>query len=185
MLYRISAGLLLLATLGHTFGGMLGTARRGPRAGAEADRGPRRAGRRHHMVPFLAGEWPVRQRGFSRPDRRALGAGRPRPHPSARHAPDQMGRTRQPRPHVTPWIQVLRPSRGSRIWTHRDLDGHRALCGLDVQAVGFDFVDERRARNPELERGARAVPTMMAQRALDVLPLHFGQRLRLIAAVRG
>src|SRR5213078_4230478 len=38
MLYRISAGLLLLATLGHTFGGMLGTARRGPRAGAEADR---------------------------------------------------------------------------------------------------------------------------------------------------
>jgi len=38
MLYRICAGLLLLATLGHTFGGMLGTARRGPRAGAEADR---------------------------------------------------------------------------------------------------------------------------------------------------
>jgi len=38
MLYRISAALLLLATLGHTFGGMLGTARRGPRAGADADR---------------------------------------------------------------------------------------------------------------------------------------------------
>ena len=38
MLYRICAGLLLLATLGHTFGGMLGTARRGPKAGAEADR---------------------------------------------------------------------------------------------------------------------------------------------------
>ena len=38
ILYRISAGLLLLATLGHTFGGMLGTARRGPQAGAEADR---------------------------------------------------------------------------------------------------------------------------------------------------
>ncbi len=38
MLYRISAALLLLATLGHTFGGMLGTARSGPRAGAEADR---------------------------------------------------------------------------------------------------------------------------------------------------
>lgn len=37
MLYRICAGLLLLATLGHTFGGMLGTARRGPGAGAEAD----------------------------------------------------------------------------------------------------------------------------------------------------
>ncbi|SRR6266571_9133665 len=38
MLYRISAALLLLATLGHTFGGMLGTAKRGPRAGADADR---------------------------------------------------------------------------------------------------------------------------------------------------
>ena len=38
MLYRICAALLLLATLGHTFGGMLGTARRGPRAGPEADR---------------------------------------------------------------------------------------------------------------------------------------------------
>ena len=38
MLYRISAALLLLATLGHTLGGMLGTARRGPRAGADADR---------------------------------------------------------------------------------------------------------------------------------------------------
>ena len=37
ILCRISAGLLLLATLGHTFGGMLGTARRGPRAGPEAD----------------------------------------------------------------------------------------------------------------------------------------------------
>src|SRR5262245_55702120 len=38
MLYRISAGLLLLATLGHTFGGMLGTARRGPNAGPDVDR---------------------------------------------------------------------------------------------------------------------------------------------------
>ena len=38
MLYRVCAALLLLATLGHTFGGMLGTARRGPRAGPEADR---------------------------------------------------------------------------------------------------------------------------------------------------
>lgn len=38
MLYRICAALLLLATLGHTFGGMLGTARRGPKAGPEADR---------------------------------------------------------------------------------------------------------------------------------------------------
>lgn len=38
MLYRICAGLLLLATVGHTLGGMLGTARRGPQAGPEADR---------------------------------------------------------------------------------------------------------------------------------------------------
>ena len=37
MLYRICAGLLLLAALGHTLGGMLGTARRGPKAGPEAD----------------------------------------------------------------------------------------------------------------------------------------------------
>lgn len=37
MLYRICAGLLLLAALGHTLGGMLGTARRGPQAGPEAD----------------------------------------------------------------------------------------------------------------------------------------------------
>src|SRR6266853_3882967 len=38
MLYRISAAFLLLATLGHTIGGMFGTARRGPMAGPEADR---------------------------------------------------------------------------------------------------------------------------------------------------
>lgn len=37
ILYRICAGLLLLATIGHTFGGMFGTARRGPQAGPEAD----------------------------------------------------------------------------------------------------------------------------------------------------
>ena len=38
MLFRISAALLFLASVGHTFGGMLGTARSGPKAGAEADR---------------------------------------------------------------------------------------------------------------------------------------------------
>ena len=37
MLYRICAGLLLLAAVGHTLGGMLGTARRGPKAGPEAE----------------------------------------------------------------------------------------------------------------------------------------------------
>src|SRR5437879_13261415 len=37
MLYHICAGLLLLAALGHTLGGMLGTARRGPKAGPEAE----------------------------------------------------------------------------------------------------------------------------------------------------
>ncbi len=37
-LYRIAAVLLLLATAGHTLGGMLGTARRGPGAGEAADR---------------------------------------------------------------------------------------------------------------------------------------------------
>src|SRR5262245_15764047 len=37
ILYRVGAGLLALATAGHTLGGMLGTARRGPQAGPEAD----------------------------------------------------------------------------------------------------------------------------------------------------
>ncbi len=37
-LYRIASALLLLGALGHTFGGMIGTARRGPQAGPEADR---------------------------------------------------------------------------------------------------------------------------------------------------
>jgi hypothetical protein len=36
-LYRVSAILLGLSTLGHTLGGMLGTARKGPQAGPEAD----------------------------------------------------------------------------------------------------------------------------------------------------
>lgn len=37
-LYLGAGVLLTLGLLGHTFGGMLGTARTGPRAGAEADR---------------------------------------------------------------------------------------------------------------------------------------------------
>ena len=39
MFYRISAALLFLATLGHTFGGMLGTARRGPKAAQSMNSG--------------------------------------------------------------------------------------------------------------------------------------------------
>lgn len=38
ILYRAAAVLLALGTLGHTFGGMLGTARKGRQAGSEADR---------------------------------------------------------------------------------------------------------------------------------------------------
>jgi hypothetical protein len=38
ILYRISSGLLAAGFVGHTFGGMLKTARRGPEAGPEADR---------------------------------------------------------------------------------------------------------------------------------------------------
>jgi hypothetical protein len=38
ILFRAAAVLLALGTLGHTLGGMLGTARKGPEAGAEADR---------------------------------------------------------------------------------------------------------------------------------------------------
>jgi hypothetical protein len=37
ILFRAAAVLLALGTLGHTFGGMLGTARKGPQAGPEAD----------------------------------------------------------------------------------------------------------------------------------------------------
>jgi hypothetical protein len=36
-LYRITALLLAIGFLGHTLGGMIGTARRGPGAGADAD----------------------------------------------------------------------------------------------------------------------------------------------------
>jgi hypothetical protein len=38
ILYRTAAVLLALGTLGHTFGGMLATARKGRQAGEEADR---------------------------------------------------------------------------------------------------------------------------------------------------
>lgn len=38
ILYRAAAVLLALGTLGHTLGGMLGVARKGPQSGAEADR---------------------------------------------------------------------------------------------------------------------------------------------------
>jgi hypothetical protein len=38
LLFRIAAGLLAFGLVGHTLGGMLGTARRGPRAGEQADR---------------------------------------------------------------------------------------------------------------------------------------------------
>ena len=37
ILYRIAAALLTLGLLGHTLGGMIGTARKGPGAGPEAD----------------------------------------------------------------------------------------------------------------------------------------------------
>jgi hypothetical protein len=38
LLYHISAGLLLLGSLGHTLGGMMRTALRGPGAGPEAEK---------------------------------------------------------------------------------------------------------------------------------------------------
>jgi hypothetical protein len=38
ILYRAAAILLALGTLGHTFGGMLAMARKGPQSGAEAER---------------------------------------------------------------------------------------------------------------------------------------------------
>src|SRR6266446_2093966 len=98
MLYRICAGLLLLAAVGHTLGGMLGTARRGPKAGPEAD----------DVVRFLSRQWTVRERVYGHDDRRALGTWWRGPDAEVGAAPTCVGRVRRPRAHVPARIQVLR-----------------------------------------------------------------------------
>src|ERR1043166_10037996 len=50
----------------------------------------------------------------------------------------------------------------------------------EVQLVHLNLIDQRRARNPELVRGPRPVPTVKLERLLDVRPLHLRQRLGLV-----
>src|SRR6267378_6845548 len=55
----------------------------------------------------------------------------------------------------------------------------------EIQAVDFDLVDQGRARNPQLQRGPGAVPAVVSQGTLDVLPLHLRQRLPRVAPLNG
>jgi len=175
MLYRICAGLLLLATLGHTLGGMLGTARTGPRAGAEADRVFR-------DMQFVHFTW---QGADTTWFKFWLGNGLC---VSALFLPaivaaDRVGDTGRHRADVVARVQVLRSPRRSGVWSHHDSDRNRDLHSLEVEAIGLDLVDQGRARDSELHRGSRAVPGVMSQRPFDVLPLDFRQRLRRVAPV--
>src|SRR2546425_3528398 len=51
----------------------------------------------------------------------------------------------------------------------------------DVEPVGFNLLDQRRARNAELLGRPRAVAAVEPKRLLDVPPLHLGERLGLVA----
>src|SRR5438034_10898036 len=51
----------------------------------------------------------------------------------------------------------------------------------DVEPVGFNLIDQRRARNAELLGRPRAVAAVEPKRPLDVHPLHLGERLGLVA----
>src|SRR5438445_8316399 len=51
----------------------------------------------------------------------------------------------------------------------------------DVEPVGFNLIDQRRARNAELLGRPRAVAAVEPKRLLDVHPLHLGERLGLVA----
>src|SRR5207249_823767 len=51
----------------------------------------------------------------------------------------------------------------------------------DVEPVGFNLIDQRRARNAELLGRPRAVAAVEPKRLLDVHPLHLSERLGLVA----
>src|SRR5438552_13976283 len=51
----------------------------------------------------------------------------------------------------------------------------------DVEPVGFNLIDQRRARNAELLGRPCAVAAVEPKRPLDVHPLHLGERLGLVA----
>src|SRR5439155_18250443 len=51
----------------------------------------------------------------------------------------------------------------------------------DVEPVGFNLIEQRRAGNAELLGRPRAVAAVEPKRLLDVHPLHLGERLGLVA----
>src|SRR5205809_7682985 len=51
----------------------------------------------------------------------------------------------------------------------------------DVEPVGFNLIDQRRAGNAELLGRPRAVAAVEPKRLLDVHPLHLSERLGLVA----
>src|SRR5216110_2001244 len=51
----------------------------------------------------------------------------------------------------------------------------------DVEPVGFNLIDQRRARNAELLGRPRAVAAVEPKRPLDMYPLHLSERLGLVA----
>src|SRR5256885_7303439 len=52
------------------------------------------------------------------------------------------------------------------------------IVASKVERVGFNLIDQRRARNPELLRGARAVAPVDLERPLVLLAFHIGERQR-------
>src|SRR5256885_6975450 len=52
------------------------------------------------------------------------------------------------------------------------------MVASKVERVGFNLIDQRGARNPELLRGARAVAPVELERPLDLLAFHVGERQR-------
>src|SRR5438132_7849539 len=51
----------------------------------------------------------------------------------------------------------------------------------DVEPVGFNLIDQRRAGNAKLLGRPRQVAAVEPKRLLDVHPLHLGERLGLVA----
>src|SRR5207302_6159945 len=56
--------------------------------------------------------------------------------------------------------------------------GLSTIVASKVERVSFNLIDQGRARNPELLRGARAVAAVELERPLDLLAFHVGERQR-------
>src|SRR6266700_1735923 len=63
------------------------------------------------------------------------------------------------------------------------LSGFSVMAPSKVESVRLNLIDQRRPRYAELARGAGAVSRVVAQRPLDLRPLHVRQALRLMAAL--